>query len=263
MDFKENLENLSKDIQDIGKLVENLVNNSNVSLVDLDLLKARVHDLYDSVIGVAWKIKLDKTMDSVKDDKPAVQTIEKIDEREEEPEIEKIEMQDPVNIDVREEEPAPEKIVMDDQDKVEAKEEEIVEIIEDKQEDLPAPPLSNSERSENSGVLSDKYQNRQNYRNEALKKENPVHDIASKFHDQPIPDIGAAIGINEKFRYIRELFDGNSSLYIKTIDDLNNVESEADAISYLQQNFSWDPEEKLAKNLLDLTRRKLKNQEND
>lgn len=241
MDLKENLENLSKDIQDIGNLVENLVNNSNVSLIDLDLLKARVHDLYDSVIGVKWKMKLDETKAVVREDKPVEQLIG--------------------NIEEKEEEPASGKIVMHDQGKEEEKEEGKAEIRKEKQEDLPVSLPS--EKVVSPGVLSDRYQNSQNYRNEALKKESPVQDIASKFHDQPIPDIGTAIGINEKFRYIRELFDGNSSLYNKTIDELNNVESEADAISYLQENFSWDPEEKLARRLLDLTRRKLKNQEND
>ena len=241
MDLKENLENLSKDIQDIGNLVEKLVNNSNVSPIDLDLLKARVHDLYDSVVGVTWKMKLDKSKAVIQDDQPVEQLIGTIEEKEEEP--------------------TSEKIVMHDQGKEEEKEEEKAEISNEKHEDLPA--FSPSEKVRTPGVLSDKFQNSQHYRNEALKKESPVQDIASKFHDQPIPDISTAIGINEKFRYIRELFDGNSTLYNKTIDDLNNVGSEADAISYLQENFSWDPEEKLAKRLLDLTRRKLKNQEND
>ena len=243
MDLKENFKNLSKDIQDIGKLVENLKNNSDVSIVELDFLKTRIHDLYDSVIGVSWQVKLDKSGDVVRDDKPVDEQnviVEELDDRKEITEeriVEEIEIQD------------------------HGDEEEKVEFQKEKQENILSQPSTLG--SEKTSVLSDKYQNRQNYRNEALKKEKPVQDIASKYHDQPIPDIGAAIGINEKFRYIRELFDGNSTLYNKTINSLNTVESEADAISYLQNNFSWDMEEKMAKRLLDLTRRKLKNREND
>ena len=235
MDLKENFKNLSKDIQDIGKLVENLKNNSDVSAVELDFLKSRIHDLYDSVVGVSWQMKLNKSDDVVRDNK----TVEKqnmiIEETEEI--VEEIEIADPG----------------DKEDKVEFQKE--------KQEDILSQ--SSFEGKEKVSVLSDKYQNKQNYRNESLKKEKPVQDIASKYHDQPISDIAAAIGINEKFRYVRELFDGNTTLYNKTINSLNTVESEADAIRYLQDNFSWDMEEKLTKRLLDLTRRKLKNREND
>jgi len=243
MDIKENFKNLSKDIQDIGKLVENLKNNSDVSAVELDFLKVRIHDLYDSVVGVSWQMKLDKSGDVIGEDKPVEKQnviIEKTRERKETAEeriVEEVEIQDSGD------------------------EKEKVEYQKDKQENILSQP--SSEVGEKTSVLSDKYQNKQNYRNEALKKEKPVQDIASKYHDQPIQDIAAAIGINEKFRYIRELFDGNSTLYNKTIDSLNTVESEADAITYLQKNFSWDMEEKLAKRLLDLTRRKLKNREND
>ncbi len=237
MDPKENLENLFKDIQDIGKLVENLINNSNVSPVDLDFLKARVNGLYDSVLGVSWRMKLDKTEDAGQGITPVEKRTEKIEKIPEEPTRETIVLQESVSI------------------------EEIDEISKEKQEDLLPPPAIRI--GGKTSVLSDKYQNKQKYRNEALKNENPVQDIASRIHDQAISDIGAAIGINEKFRYIRELFEGNSSLYKKTIDSLNNAESEADAIAYLQENFSWDPEEKLAKSLLDLTKRKLKNREND
>lgn len=244
MDLKENFENLSKDIQDIGKLVENLKNNSDVSAVELDFLKVRIHDLYDSVVGVSWQMKLDKSEDIVRDDQLADNQSVIVEESEK-------------RIETTEE-----RIIVEEEEIIApGDEEEKVEFQMEEQEDMLSQP--SSEVKEKSSVLSDKFQNKQNYRNEALKKEKPVQDIASKYYDQPIQDIGAAIGINEKFRYIRELFDGNSTLYNKTINRLNTVESEADATRYLQDNFSWDLEEKLAKRLLDLTRRKLKNQEND
>ena len=243
MDLKENFKNLSKDIQDIGKLAENLKNNSDVSAVELDFLKVRIHELYDSVVGISWQMKFDNLGDIVGDDKPADEQnmiVEETRERKETADeriVEEVETQDPGN------------------------EKEKVEFQEEKQEDIPSQPFS--EVDEKTSVLSDKFQNRQNYRNEALRQEKPVQDIASKYHDQPIQDIAAAIGINEKFRYVRELFNGNTSLYNKTISSLNTMESEADAIRYLQDNFSWDLDEKMAKRLLDLTRRKLKTREND
>ena len=244
MDLKENFENLSKDIQDIGKLVENLKNNSDVSSVELDFLRVRIHDLYDSVVGASWQMKLDKSEDLVRDDQPADNQSVIV----EEPEEKKKTTEERIT------EEEVEIIAPGD-------EEEKVEFQKEIQEDILSH--ASAEGKEKSSVLSDKFQNKQNYRNESLKKEKPVQDIASKYHNQPIQDIGAAIGINEKFRYIRELFDGNSTLYNKTINRLNTVESEADATRYLQDNFSWNMEEKLAKRLLDLTRRKLKNQEND
>ena len=56
---------------------------------------------------------------------------------------------------------------------------------------------------------------------------------------KPVDDIRKAIGINDRFLFVRELFNGNSSLMNQTIDQLNEFKSFDDACMFLSTNFNW------------------------
>jgi hypothetical protein len=104
-------------------------------------------------------------------------------------------------------------------------------------------------------VLGDKFQGTKKFRNEALgagKK-----DMASKLQNKPIHDLTKAIGINDKFLYTKELFNGNAELYAKTIQKLNEFSDINDALIFIQENFSWDDKNEAANQLMELVRRKL------
>jgi hypothetical protein len=104
-------------------------------------------------------------------------------------------------------------------------------------------------------VLGDKFQGTKKFRNEALgagKK-----DMASKLQNKPIHDLTKAIGINDKFLFTKELFNGNAELYAKTIYKLNEFSDINDALIYVQENFSWDDKNEAANQLMELVRRKL------
>ncbi len=106
-----------------------------------------------------------------------------------------------------------------------------------------------------SPVLGEKFQGKKKFRNEALgagKK-----DMASKLQNKPIYDLTKAIGINDKFLYTKELFNGNAELYAKTIHKLNEFTDINDALIYVQDNFSWDDKNEAANQLMELVRRKL------
>ncbi|PKP53461.1 MAG: hypothetical protein CVT92_03980 [Bacteroidetes bacterium HGW-Bacteroidetes-1] len=57
--------------------------------------------------------------------------------------------------------------------------------------------------------------------------------IAARIGKSKINDLKQAIGINEKFLLINELFEGNISLYNKAIDELNGFQSLNGAKTYL------------------------------
>ena len=59
--------------------------------------------------------------------------------------------------------------------------------------------------------------------------EESVADVINK---TIISDLKAAIGINEKFFFINELFDGNMKDYNETIDSLNGFNNKNEAIDY-------------------------------
>lgn len=64
-----------------------------------------------------------------------------------------------------------------------------------------------------------------------------------KISNSPVQSIQAAIGINDRYQYIRELFDGNAETFTKTVGDLDTLTNIQEAVEYLQQNFKWKKNE--------------------
>ena len=92
-----------------------------------------------------------------------------------------------------------------------------------------------------------------------------VTTLADKLVDdsQPTPamsritDLRKAIGINDKFLMVRDLFDGDVARYEDTIDTLNEFDDLDDCMIYIIENFAWNPDLEGAKLLVSLIERKL------
>jgi len=95
---------------------------------------------------------------------------------------------------------------------------------------------------------------------DSFTKGNPdKQDVSSKMKSKPITDINSAIGLNDKFVYVRELFNGNKDQFVETIQLLNNFDTFENALGYLKENFKWDYEEPIVVKLVELVRRKYTN----
>jgi len=57
---------------------------------------------------------------------------------------------------------------------------------------------------------------------------------------KPVSDVKKAIGLNDRFYFQRELFDNNADLFNQTLDQINQMDSFNEAVSFLQSNFNWD-----------------------
>lgn len=116
-----------------------------------------------------------------------------------------------------------------------------------------------SNESESNGksttILAEKFQGKRKFRNEVLA--NGKRDMATHLKNKPISDLTKAIGINDKFLFTKELFNGNAEQYAKSIRTLNSFDDINDALIYIQENFSWDDNNEAANQLIDLVRRKL------
>jgi len=68
--------------------------------------------------------------------------------------------------------------------------------------------------------------------------------ISARIKTNPIADLKKAIGINEKFALINELFEGDINAYNESIEVLNTSSDEAQALTYLNQTlaskYGWD-----------------------
>lgn len=72
-----------------------------------------------------------------------------------------------------------------------------------------------------------------------------------------ISDLRKAIGINDKFIMLRDLFAGDEAQYNTTIDALNSFTSLDDCMIYIVENFAWNPDSEGAKLIVSLIERKL------
>jgi len=98
----------------------------------------------------------------------------------------------------------------------------------------------------------------------AKKKSDPPatqsgESVGEKLQHKKITDLKASIGINEKFQFINELFEGNMKEYNVAIDQINNFTEHEDAENYiadLQEMYKWNKENPIAANFLELVQRR-------
>ena len=72
-----------------------------------------------------------------------------------------------------------------------------------------------------------------------------------------ITTLRQAIGLNDKFLMIRDLFGGDAERYEATIDTLDEFDDLDECIIYIVENFRWNPDLEAAKLLVSLIERKL------
>ena len=86
---------------------------------------------------------------------------------------------------------------------------------------------------------------------DSFLKEKSVNDLMSddssklehKLSNRPVSSIQSAIGINDRFQYIRELFEGSADNFVKAVSDLDAMDDLKEAVDYMQSNFKWKKNE--------------------
>ena len=90
-------------------------------------------------------------------------------------------------------------------------------------------------------------------------KKKASESVAEKLQHNKITDLKASIGINEKFQFINELFEGNMKEYTVAVDQINSFSSHSDAESYianLEEVYKWQEENQIAGNFKELVQRR-------
>ena len=84
--------------------------------------------------------------------------------------------------------------------------------------------------------------------------------VAVHHQSKPLTDLKKSIGINERFHFVKELFEENQQVYSQSIDKLNNFSNYEDARKYLfeelAEKMKWDTESKVFGDLSKLIRRR-------
>ncbi|HPY82210.1 MAG: hypothetical protein M0R02_05540 [Bacteroidales bacterium] len=81
-------------------------------------------------------------------------------------------------------------------------------------------------------------------------------DVSQKIGKKPISNIAAAIGINERFQFIKELFQNNVELYTGAIQELNELTSFELAYTLLQKKYNLDFDNELVQRFLSIVERR-------
>ncbi|NOU61001.1 hypothetical protein [Marinifilum caeruleilacunae] len=87
-------------------------------------------------------------------------------------------------------------------------------------------------------------------------QQNSSDVIGERLVQNKISDIQTAIGINDRFLFIRELFDNNTEAYNSSINFINQTDSLALIEDHFKSKTDWDFENPTVIQFMELTKRK-------
>jgi hypothetical protein len=107
-----------------------------------------------------------------------------------------------------------------------------------------------------SAIFADTFSHLPNSLNEQLGSLRDDGDVSEILKTKPLADLSDAIGVNDKFLFIREIFNGNPESYEQAISKLNDAASFTDARAIILSYTGNNEETDSSRQLLDLVKRK-------
>ncbi|MBS1916831.1 MAG: hypothetical protein JST87_11180 [Bacteroidetes bacterium] len=87
-----------------------------------------------------------------------------------------------------------------------------------------------------------------------------VEDLAATLKDTPLRDLKKAIGINDRFVFINELFRGDEAMYERSIKTINNFKILQEAQYWMERELkvklAWDDDRQITKHFYQLVKRR-------
>jgi len=174
-------------------------------------------------------------------------------------------LQSKINSPVQERPPVKEEII---QEKLPEKPDKVIVIPEKEVLEVvmtvisEAPPMVKEEpvhtikKPVESSIIADQFSNRSESFNEKLGSHKHEDDVLEILKSKPLSSLDEAIGINDKFLFIREIFDGDFQSYNQAIQKLESVGSLSDAMAVIMSYTGENTGNEAVKQLLDLIKRK-------
>lgn len=92
-------------------------------------------------------------------------------------------------------------------------------------------------------IIGERYIQPDNSVHQRIAEASADKSIGTRLQQKPISNIKEVIGVNEKFLFINELFDGNIQAYydaIARLNDADNMQLAFDYLNELGEKFAWD-----------------------
>jgi hypothetical protein len=116
-------------------------------------------------------------------------------------------------------------------------------------------------REQESSIVADKFSDLSGSFNEKLGIVQVDDDLADILKTKPINSLQEAIGLNDKFLFMSEIFNGNKNDYNQAISRLESADNLADARAIIMSYTGDNNESEAVIQLLDLVKRKLPSNE--
>jgi hypothetical protein len=110
-------------------------------------------------------------------------------------------------------------------------------------------------------IIADQFSNRPESFNEKLGSMKHDEDMLEILQTKPLLSLNEAIGINDKFLFVREIFNGNHESYHQAISKLESVGTLSDALVIIMSYTGENSSNEAVKQLLDLIKRKFPSHE--
>ena len=128
----------------------------------------------------------------------------------------------------------------------------------------PVPPVleiivpdSIEIKSTESTIIADTFSRSEDNFNEKLGRLKNEEDFSKILKTMPLSNLFEAIGVNDRFLFIREIFKGNKDAYSQAIARLNITENITDARAVIMSYTGDNNGNEATEQLLDLVKRKL------
>jgi len=245
MDLKSTIAIILKDLEDAGNILDDLKKYPDVPAIQIELAKAKCRSAGDVI-----KVLANEHKEVEKSPIPDKENNEMVLDSSPTPEIEEVERErvSEEETEIREEIIAFEK----EEDKFEIEETVIDEVVQARVEN----PDQQHDDSKKKQIVADKF-SKQSSINESMGSLRHDDETAELSKISPVHELTRAIGINERFMFIRELFNGDQDLYNSTLDQLNGTDNIDSAFGILAQAAPDATGDKTFDQLLDLVKRKL------
>ena len=245
---KDALLSIKHEINLLHQQVDFLLRNEKaVGLLDLDVMMNRTHTIYDQMCSINLGGSPEEIDFNDEEEEPMTEEPEPIAE-ESEPLVE-------------EPEPEQEEPVEEEETVVEENEdayfEEDVEDVEEESKDDMGFILNFEPTDEKEPSVEEETPSLYTTGDEIEMTVPPT--LADKLQHDSLNDLRSAIGINDKFLFVNELFGGSMEKYNKSIDNLNDLKTLNGALVYMNElriELQWNSNNEAYKRLLDLVHHK-------
>lgn len=105
-------------------------------------------------------------------------------------------------------------------------------------------------------IIADTFSSLPGRLNEKISGQKGPNELSDSNKARPVSDLYDAIGINDRFLFIREIFDGNTDSYNKAIEQLNKSACLSDAKEIIMGYAGNMAESEASKQLFELIKRK-------